>query len=731
MYIGPTDNGGILHLIKEVADNSIDEFSAGRNSKIVVCLDKDVITVADDGAGIPIGKVKDEQTGKLISAFKASFTLLHAGGKFKGRSGYKQAAGTIGTHGIGVKATNALSSQFIAYSYQKGRWFSIAFEKGKLKQDVEKCKRPKLPFGLKKKDCGVVIKFTPDYELFKKGSKVPVKRLKEWAQLSAYINGGLEITLVDNGKTKTWKYRHGIAEYLKHQILELKAGKIGKSFNHTSHHIDLSFQFSDAEGIKLESYTNSTCNNDEGIHYETVTQLIADSLKPYGKKRQKFHKQDLLEGIVGVINVKIDNPQFSSQTKEKLVDIRVKKLLETELPKDLQKFFKVNKNLAKKLCKKASDLRKLKAEFSKKSEALRLLNSRKNKKGLLPSKFASAPRCRTEDRETYLVEGDSAGGCFIGTTKIQLLNGETISFKKLVKDSKKGIIHFGYTMDLDNTKINVTRLKEPHQTKKVDELIEIELSNGYKIRATPEHKFMLRTGEYVTAENLTVDCELMPHTEFISKHRRYVVFPKFTKYSGTPSKRGQKVPVYKLAAKYNKTYLKNKKHFLNQCIKTNIHHIDHNPLNDSPDNLVLISEKEHRILHAAETSAFANFKSGDKNIHSIMMKENDAYRRQTISIAKETFSKYWGDKTHQKEQSERTTAYFKKPGNRRRQSIASKEVFLARLLEIAKNCGILNEHNWYKTKRKMYPNLNLNYDKWKSKFDTFEDFRKAVENYEK
>lgn len=410
MYIGPTDSNGILHLIKEVADNSIDEFSAGRNNKIVICLDKEAITVADDGAGIPVGKVKDEQSGKVVSVLKAALTLLHAGGKFKGKSGYKQAAGTIGTHGVGIKATNALSSSLTAYTYQKDKWFSIAFEKGKLKQDVEKCKRPKLPFGLKKKDCGVVVRFTPDFDLFKKGSKVPVKRLKEWAKLSAYINGGLEITLIDNGKSKTWKYKHGIAEYLKHQLHELKAGKIGKPFFHNSHHIDLSFQFSDAENINLESYTNSTRNNDAGIHYETVTALIADELKKYGKKRQKFHKQDLLEGIVGVINVKIDNPQFSSQTKEKLVDIRVRKLLEAELPKDLQKFFNTNKNLAKKLCKKAADLRKLKAEFSKKSEALRLLNSRKNKKGILPSKFAAAPRCLSEDRETYLVEGDSAGG---------------------------------------------------------------------------------------------------------------------------------------------------------------------------------------------------------------------------------------------------------------------------------------------------------------------------------
>ena len=156
---------------------------------------------------------------------------------------------------------------------------------------------------------------------------------------------------------------------------------------------------------------------------------------------------------------------------------------------------------------------------------------------------------------------------------------------------------YGYGYSIKNQEVKVVKLREPRVTKKVDELIEIELSNGKKEKCTPDHKFMLRNGKYKKAEDLKPKDELMPHTEYIEEERRYIVSPKFS-YKGNPSKRGKKDAVFHLAYKLNKKENKRKKKFKSKDIQINIHHKDFNRLNDLPKNLKIMKETKHRILHA-------------------------------------------------------------------------------------------------------------------------------------
>lgn len=408
MYIGPTDSNGIFHILKEAADNSVDEFNAGRNKSINILIDGSTVYVKDEGAGIPVGMVTDAESKKKMPALQAVLTRLHAGGKFKqGKKGYG-GTGTIGTHGVGLKATNALSKKFEVFTYRDKQWYSIRFERGVLKQKVKKCKRPKLPFGIKSKNCGTVVVFTPDEKVFKKGSKLNIKSVLHWAELTAYINGGLKVTVTNKKKSKEFHFKNGVEDYLRHKIKKLKVSKLGKPFILHNPNMDIAIQFSDADEPNIESYTNSTYNSDGGVHYDCMVDCLVSALKPYKLKKQTFHKQDVIEGLIGIINYKIDSPEFSSQTKEKLVDGRVENKCTEILSKEFATFFKANKKLAKAVCKRASELRGLKSEFASHKKALAKINSRKSK--ILPGKFAAAGRCKPEERETFIVEGESAGG---------------------------------------------------------------------------------------------------------------------------------------------------------------------------------------------------------------------------------------------------------------------------------------------------------------------------------
>ncbi len=414
LYIGPTDDAGIFTLLRECMDNAVDEARAGRNDFIYVDIGglQGPFTVVDRGIGIPV----EIHPKMKVNTLTHVLTNLQSSGKMKVDGAYKS---SVGAHGVGIKAVNALSSTLKVWTYRKvsGGWHSTSFAKGHETQSVKKCESPKVK-GLKI-ESGTVMVFTPDEKVFKQ-SKLKISSLLQWAKMTAHMNAGLKIKISYKGKTKGFYSKDGIKSYLAERIEYLKATPFSKKhIFHNSGTLELALAFTDVEGSQVEFFTNTVRNAEEGVHADDVYKALYDSLKVFAKpakaKKKKsesrslpFTPSDLRDGLLGVVNYKIDAPQFDSQTKEKLVDSRVKGACYEETMKVLSKFWSENKSLAKDLIARASELRSKTADFLKDKNLIKNVNKAKS---AISSKLARVVgTCPPEKRELFLVEGDSAGG---------------------------------------------------------------------------------------------------------------------------------------------------------------------------------------------------------------------------------------------------------------------------------------------------------------------------------
>lgn len=400
MYIGPTDGDGIFTGLRECADNAIDEARAGRNKSLSIWIEKDTITVADQGVGIPVEK---HPTMK-ISTLTHVLTNLQSSGKMK-TGAYEH---SIGVHGVGIKATNALSAEFQCWTFRKdqGGWHTTSFAKGREKSAVAKCRAPKLPDGTAAK-LGTVVRFVPDMTIFT--GKIDPKRVAQYAQMAAFMNAGLEVKLTVNGKTKTYLSKRGIADYLDKQMVKIGATALSEKplvYQHGS--IELAMHFSDAEGDNIEFYTNTVRNMDRGFHADALFKALVDALAPYKLAKQKFTPTDLREGLVGILNFRIVAPQYSSQTKDKLVDQRAKTVCYQDSLEAFAAYFKKNKALAKKLCERAALLRSKTQDFLKDKKLIsKVKAAAKNIHTKLVGVVGKKP---ASECELFIIEGDSAGG---------------------------------------------------------------------------------------------------------------------------------------------------------------------------------------------------------------------------------------------------------------------------------------------------------------------------------
>ena len=405
MYIGPTDSNGVFQIIKEALDNAIDEFSANRASTIQIKINKNDVIVMDDGAGIPVGNVETIIDDKkvTISALSLILTKSHAGGKFDDNA-YKA---SIGTHGVGLTAANALSSRFAVWTMRRGKCWTTAFSQGKEVKPVRPCTSPSFPPLVLKK--GTMVRIMPDKTIFDKGSKIVPKIIVEWAEMASYLNEGIKIVVHCEKESKTFYHKNGLRDLLTNTLEKIKVSKIGKPIHPHKENLDVALQFTDYDGTHLFGYTNASFNSDGGKHVDSVYKALQQTLKPYMNKKDNFRLEDLREGLVGTINYRISNPKFSSQTKEKLVDTRVADPCLKTMVQVFSEYFKANRTTARAVCKRAVDLRKMKQDFiATKKAGLEIKNV--VKKGLMPGKFAEARSCPPEKRETFIVEGDSASG---------------------------------------------------------------------------------------------------------------------------------------------------------------------------------------------------------------------------------------------------------------------------------------------------------------------------------
>jgi len=406
MYIGSTDEHGVWTILREAADNTVDEALAGRNKACFISIEDDgSYIVADKGGGIPIKDItiKDAVSGKAhkVSALRGVVGVIHTGAKFDN----KAYAASRGSHGIGIKATNALSKEFKVWTYRNEQWYSIEYERGELKQDVAKAKAPKV--GGRTFSSGTVVRFTPDEKIFNK-TKLPLNSLFEWAQITAYLTPGFTIVVQKGKKKKVFYEKDGIKAYLKKTVEDYKCQPLGKWFEYHDPLVNCGIVFTDYDGQGLRSHTNGLYNGEGGAHLNATYRAAFNALQKYKKAKQKFTIKELKEGILGIVNVSLSAPKFSSQNKIKLVDERADEPLLEVLEVAFKKFFSEHKALAQRICERCDKLKDLMAGFTASKKVLKAMA--KIRREGFPTKFVAAQTKVAEDRETYFVEGDSAGG---------------------------------------------------------------------------------------------------------------------------------------------------------------------------------------------------------------------------------------------------------------------------------------------------------------------------------
>ena len=411
MYIGDTTPSDAWTLVREKADNTVDEGLAGRNSVCYIHIGEDgTHCVADYGQGIPVGniKVEDPVTHKThnISALKGIVSLLHTGAKFDDEA-YKISRGT---HGIGIKATNALSSLFQVYTCYKGKWYFTEYKKGIETVAVKRVKKPpKLPNGKRPKR-GTVMFSKADPAIFTEGTKFSPRLAFDWAKVTAYLVPKFRIIVEGGkGKRKVFYFENGPHDYVKDKIKDLGCSIIGETFYATTPLVDVALAFTDAAGQQTNFYTNGLHNSEGGVHANSTYSALHTILQEFAKRgRNTFSVADIKEGLLGLVNVKLSTPRFTGQTKQKLSDPRAKKPLEDVIVNELRKFFKKHRDMADAICVRATEIHGINSKHVLDKAAARALKA-VQRLGF-PEKFAYCPRAKPEERETYFVEGESAGG---------------------------------------------------------------------------------------------------------------------------------------------------------------------------------------------------------------------------------------------------------------------------------------------------------------------------------
>ncbi len=402
MYIGDTSVKGLHHLIYEVVDNAIDEAMAGYCDKIKVTLKKDgSAVISDNGRGIPV----DIHPTEKISAATVVLTVLHAGGKFD-KDTYKVSGGL---HGVGVSVVNALSERLHMTIYRDGKIHEQDFEKGIPVNELHVT-------GTTRKS-GTTIQFWPDHTIFETVDfqyDILAKRFKELA----YLNPRITITFEDEriGKKEIYHFEGGLTQFVQDMARkEPICSVIGFSDKAEDVEIDIAFEYTNAYDEKLLSFVNNIRTPDGGTHESGfragLTRAVSRYVQENANAREKDTKisgEDVREGLVAVVSVRVPEPQFEGQTKGKLGSSYVKPLVQKLTYEKLTKYFEENPNDAKAIMQKAL----LAAKGREAAKKARELTRRKDAMtvGTLPGKLAD---CQSKDAtisELYLVEGDSAGG---------------------------------------------------------------------------------------------------------------------------------------------------------------------------------------------------------------------------------------------------------------------------------------------------------------------------------
>ena len=408
MYIGSTSVRGLHHLVWEIVDNGIDEALAGFANRIDVTIEpEDIIAVRDNGRGMPVGI--HEKTG--ISAVETIMTVLHAGGKFGGGA-YKVSGGL---HGVGASVVNALSEWLEVTVYQDGKIYFIRFENGG--HAVE----PLKIIGTTE-ETGTLVRFKADPTIFKDTTVYDYETLNSRLRQLAFLNKDIRLTLSDkrtsDGPSNDYKYEGGIIEYV--QFLNKNKSTISDKVIYVEGLQDgilaeVALQYNDGYQSSIYSFCNNIHTHEGGYHEDGFRMALTRCINAYAKnnnmikKDESLSQDDVKEGLVAIISVKHPDPQYEGQTKTKLGNSEVRKIVSNIAGEQINRFFLENPDIAKAIVEKAEIASKARIA-AKKARELTRRKSALDGISSLPGKLTDCSSKDASECEIYIVEGDSAGG---------------------------------------------------------------------------------------------------------------------------------------------------------------------------------------------------------------------------------------------------------------------------------------------------------------------------------
>jgi DNA gyrase subunit B len=401
MYIGSTDILGLHHLVYEVVDNSVDEAMAGYGNEVAVTIHEDnSVSVWDNGRGIPV----DIHPQYNRPALEIVLTVLHAGGKFD-HSSYKVSGGL---HGVGVSVVNALSEWLEAEVRRNGKIYWQRYERGNIVSDVE--------IRGTSTDTGTTITFKPDPTIFEEtvyNFDTLAVRLRELA----FLNRNLKINIKDerSGKENLFQYQGGVVSFVEYlnRNKEVLHPPIFSARDREATHVEVAMQYNNSYNESIFSFANNINTREGGTHLAgfraALTKTVNEYLKGKNQKNEvKLSGDDLREGLVAIISVRLPDPQFEGQTKTRLGNSAIRGIVESLVSEGLTDYFEENPQVAMAIVEKATEALKAREAARKAKELTRRKNALTT--GGLPGKLADCSETDPEKCEIYLVEGDSAGG---------------------------------------------------------------------------------------------------------------------------------------------------------------------------------------------------------------------------------------------------------------------------------------------------------------------------------
>lgn len=469
MYIGSISSRGLHHLVYEIVDNSVDEALAGFCTEIEVSINEDnSITVKDNGRGIPV----DIQKKAGLPALEVVFTILHAGGKFGG-GGYKTSGGL---HGVGASVVNALSTWLDVKVYRDGKIYHMRFERGKVVEKMEvigECDPQKT---------GTEVSFLPDDTIFEE-TVYDFDILKVRLRETAFLTKALKITLIDNREEKkkmSFHYEGGIKEfvtYLNKGKVPIYEDVIYCEGTKEKVMVEVAMQHNDNYSESIYTFVNNINTPEGGTHLSGFKNALTKTFNEYARSNkllkdsdENLSGEDIREGLVAIILVKIEDPQFEGQTKQKLGNSEAQTAVNSIVSEQLTYFLEQNPAVAKIISEKAITAQRARAAARKARDLTRRKSALDSMS--LPGKLADCSSKNPEECEIFIVEGDSAGGSAKGARRRdtqailplrgKILNVEKARLDKIYSNAEiKGMITaFGTGIhdDFDITKLRYNKI---------------------------------------------------------------------------------------------------------------------------------------------------------------------------------------------------------------------------------------------------------------------------------